>query len=396
MKRLLLTLLLAGCGGSSPQPGDAPELPLDDATVRPPPTLEPARATIRVHYPHLDGLAVRGEGSLSKAVPCEAGADATVCTVTVTAFPAGRRTLRFQPLRDGQPARGAPFELDRDEVRDVYPHFIATQGQLILASDRFHSQLLDADEPGNTRRIWAWLPASYDENTTARYPVVYMHDGSNLFDAATSLTGIEWQVDEVTTEAWEHSGAFDEFIVIGIDQFVTLGDGSRQNRRQGEYNPTDDQVSLALPPLGKTYARMIATELKPQVDAALRTRPEAADTAIMGSSLGASVSFWAVSAHPQQFGRLGGLSPAGVIDNASIAAALLQAPPRLERLYLDTGTAEGTANLDVFVPAFRALGYVEGDGFELFYETGGEHTETAWARRLPRAFAALFPSRRSW
>lgn len=408
MRRPILCLtwaaLTSACALDDPPPhDDPPPLDVDDATSATP-ELEAASAKIRVVYA-ADGLSnqafaitLRGEGSLATETTC-VPVDARTCEAEVTAFPAGKRELAFRPYRDGIPARGARYLVGRGEQIEIGPHFVATHGQLVMFGG-LHFETLEAVEPNNARRIWAYLPASYEENTAKRYPVVYMHDGSNLFDAALSITGVEWQVDESADRAWEETGAFAEMIVIGIDQFVTVDVGGtpvRGNYRQGEYNPTPNQGSLNRPPIGTLYATAVATELKRLVDSRLRTLPGRADTATLGSSLGATISTWLGHAHANVFGRVGLMSPASGVDNAWIIGQLLAGGAganRLQKLYIDVGIVEGTGLTAQYIDAYHALGYVDGESMTSYLEINGLHNERAWARRLPRALAALFPDRR--
>lgn len=382
-------MLAFGCAEAPPQ-----GLDLGDATAWPAPPTEAATATIRIHYPGAASgeLTLQHEGA-SAPLPC-VGRDREldVCEVALTRFPTGEKTVAVRPYLGEAPARGPRYLVERDETIEIYPHFVATRGELITLIPDFHSEVLEPLEPGNQRSIQAYLPASYAENTTARYPVVYMHDGRNLFDAASSITGVEWEVDEAAELAWEQTGAFAELIVIAIDQYVTV-DGVLQNRRQGEYNPTP--TTLSWPQAGEEYAAMVATELKPEVDALLRTLPGREHTATLGSSLGGTISTWITHRYPEVFGRCAALSTASAVDLRWLASEVRAGSdgPRLSQIYLDAGSGEG----EVFKPlaiAYRELDYVDGINLTTSYELGGGHTERDWARRLPSALGALFPSRR--
>ena len=385
----LALLALMACADPTPPPG----LALGDATSWP--ATEPATATVRIHYPNgRVPIAVRSEGI--DEVPCRPEREEGVCTASITELPIGEKTLAFRPYLGEQPARGARYLVERGETIDIYPHFIATEGELRTLIPDFHSEILEAEEPGNQRIIYAYLPASYGENPLASYPVVYMHDGRNLFDAASSISGIEWEVDETVERAWEETGAIDEVIVIGIDQLVTI-DGALQNRRRGEYNPTT--TTITLPPIGDLYAEMVATELKPAIDALLRTRPGREHTATLGSSMGGWISSWIAYRYPELFGLCAALSTADQIGTEWLAQRIaVPAPgPRLQRIYLDGGTTEPGGGLAavLFADVYRSLGYVDGADLMLFHELGGLHAEGDWARRLPVALAFLFPARRT-
>ena len=405
---LALTGLLA-CSSSDPEGTPAPEpdagpraaapRTLSDATSRRPP-YEIDAATIRVHYPHIGSQVVlRADAPLDLTLPCVASSDAA-CDVQVDRFPSGAKALTLHVVRDGVASKGPAYVVARHEQRDLYPHFVSAQGtrQKLFAS--FHSEILNAKEPANARIVWAYLPASYAENTEARYPVAYLHDGANLFEASESITGVEWQVDETVEQGWEHSGAFGEFVVIGIEQFVMVN-GVRTNQRQGEYNPAPNPLAAGSPaPAGNEYVDALANELKPQVDRALRTLPGPETTATLGSSLGATISMWAAARHPEVFGTIGVLSAANATDNAWLEGQLsvLVRPAGaggLDRLYFDMGTNGDTPALwSDLVRLYRAKGYADGSSLVSLLDVNGTHSETAWARRLPTAFAALFPDRR--
>jgi predicted alpha/beta superfamily hydrolase len=132
------------------------------------------------------------------------------------------------------------------------------------AHPKFHSKFLPAD-----RDVLVYLPPGYDRDRSRRYPVLYMHDGQNLFDGSTSfIPGMEWRVDE-TAQALIESGAIEPLIIVGI---YNTG-----NLRVDEYTPTADARYKAG---GKAalYGRLIVEELKPFIDARYRTRREASAT----------------------------------------------------------------------------------------------------------------------
>src|SRR5438132_2612659 len=178
---------------------------------------------------------------------------------------------------------------------------------------------LESPELGNTRDLFVYLPPSHAA-AGRQYPVVYMQDGQNLFDDATSFAG-EWRVDE-TMEALADEGI--EAIVVGI---ANSGAG-----RGPEYSVAAGR--------GAAYLRFLAETVKPLVDGDFRTRPDRAATGLLGSSLGALISLYGVFVEPDVFGFAGALSPAlwwgrraafGVIERAAFADA---------RIYMDVGGDE--------------------------------------------------------
>jgi predicted alpha/beta superfamily hydrolase len=382
-----LVALVAACNGAADG-----ELPVAMATSG---AWDEATATVHVHYPDGNGaitlqLSATEDPSPSATAPLPIacvpdGPDQ--CTATLARFPAHDKLVAFRPQLGGMDARGARYLVERDGTLDVYPHFQAMQGTKRVLFPTFHSTTLDPFEPSNQREIVAYLPASYDENTTARYPVIYFQDGQVMFDDGR-------HIDKTVDQAWEQTGEFDEFIAIMVSGIATIN-GVPTGIRNGEYNPTPS--SIGPPPLGEQYATMLATELKPQVDAALRTRPEREHTFTTGYSLGASISTWIAFRYPSVFGGYAGLSEATGVDYNWINDQLPLSPlsPRLTRIYLDTGTeVDAQGVIAAFASSYRALGYV--DGLELFtyVELGDAHEPYAWGRRFPVAFAYLVPAQR--
>ncbi len=229
---------------------------------------------------------------------------------------------------------------------------------------------------GNTRDILVHLPASYDQGDR-RYPVIYMHDGQNLFDEATSFAGA-WRVDEALASL-DCEGL--EAIVVGIPN---AGD-----QRCNEYSPFVDAQGRG--GCGDAYLRFIGETLKPLIDRDFRTLPDRANTGIIGSSMGGLISLYALFRHPEVFGFAGSMSPSLWFANRAIYPVVAAAPV-VGRLYLDTGTAEGAGELHD-VRRLRALlarkGYLPGEDFLYMEDEGAGHNEAAWAYRLCGALRFL-------
>ena len=144
------------------------------------------------------------------------------------------------------------------------------------------------------RRIWIYLPADYQQHTTQHYPVIYMQDGQNLFDAATAFSG-EWGIDKYLNTL----GAEKQCIVVGID--------NGGNNRMQEYNPyTNKQFGKGE---GKAYVEFIVKTLKPYIDLHYRTQKEAKYTTVSGSSMGGLISYYAAIRYPDIIGNAGVFSP---------------------------------------------------------------------------------------
>jgi predicted alpha/beta superfamily hydrolase len=234
---------------------------------------------------------------------------------------------------------------------------------------------VQSPELENARDILVYLPRSYGAGER-RYPVIYMHDGQNLFDQATSFGG-EWRVDE-TMEA---EGV--EAIVIGIPN---MGD-----ERCEEYSPFVDEEAGG--GHGDDYLAFMVHTVKPMVDRDFRTLPERAHTGIAGSSMGGLISLYGFFKEPETFGFAGVMSPALWFADRAVFGFIEQAPPpQSGRIYLDVGTQEGEATLR---DERRMSELLESKGFsaesELRYveDEGAGHTESAWAERFGKAVRFL-------
>jgi predicted alpha/beta superfamily hydrolase len=220
------------------------------------------------------------------------------------------------------------------------------------------------------RNIVVWLPPSY-ATSTKTYPVLYMHDGQNLFDRATSFAGVEWQVDETLTTL-ANEGI--EAIVVGL---------WNTDARIHEYNPFPTWRNGT----GKAYVDFIIDTLKPMMDEAYRTSPTRAQTGIMGSSMGGLISTYAFFTRPDVFGVCGAMSPSYWVANGAIHALVQKSPKVAGRIYLDHGTRENSPArmCDILLKK----GYRLNRDLTFVREEDGEHNEAAWARRLPDALRFL-------
>jgi predicted alpha/beta superfamily hydrolase len=226
-----------------------------------------------------------------------------------------------------------------------------------------------------TRSVRLYLPPGYTQGE-ARYPVIYMHDGQNLFDDATAHAG-EWGVDETLNELARRRGF--EAIVVGID------DAGEQ--RMTELNPWD-HPSFGHGD-GQAYIEFIVGTLKPWIDAHYRTRPGADSTAIIGSDMGGLISQVAALRHPEVFGLVGALSPAYWTAPAVFDEAQQHPLPAGARVYLAMGDREGSNEIDL-VHRMQALLARQPAAVTLNIEPSGMHNETSWHDEFRRAVLWLF------
>jgi predicted alpha/beta superfamily hydrolase len=243
----------------------------------------------------------------------------------------------------------------------------------------------------NTRFVRVWLPPGYDdaENAARRYPVLYLNDGQNLFEAATSFTGVEWQVDE-TADRLIRDGAIPPMIIVGLD--------NAGKSRIREYMPHRSLNPMILRSLGGRYPKFLIREVMPFITRNYRVASGAENTGLGGSSLGALIALYTAAAHPNVFGRLLLESPSLWASNRQLIRESRDVRLWPEQIFLGVGTSElGKPDRDrSVVDDVRELaGILRRAGFEqrrlrLMIEEGGTHHESAWARRFPEALAFLF------
>jgi len=236
------------------------------------------------------------------------------------------------------------------------------------------------------RRVWIYLPRSYHQGDRS-YPVLYMHDGQNVFNQATSW-GNEWGVDEALEQMAIEDRAL-EAIVVAIDH----GDNERNN----EYNFTIN-AEYGFGGKGKAYAEFVAETLKPYIDSQYRTLREPEHTLLVGSSFGAYISLYIALRYPDQFGRIGGLSFVMWHDNGAIIDLIQQSAlsPAL-RFYLSIGELEtdnpehNTMVHDHVLLAHRSLiaAGIPENRIRFDYVKGGTHQESTWSLLFPEAYRWL-------
>lgn len=228
-----------------------------------------------------------------------------------------------------------------------------------------------------TRRIWIYLPPDY-QTSTKRYPVLYMHDGQNLFDNATAFAG-EWQVDETLNRL--HSEGDYGAIVVGIDN----GGADRIN----EMTPWENTQYGGGE--GDKYLQFIVETLKPYIDANFRTLAKAEHTALIGSSLGGLISTYGGVKYPNVFSKIGSFSPAYWIVSSELNSWLSAAPVNLSatRLYTVAGSNE-SASMVAEIEKVRANLQSKGIISIEKLDTYGQHNENYWKGEFEAAYKWLF------
>ena len=250
--------------------------------------------------------------------------------------------------------------------------------------EKFRSRFLR-----NQRDLIVYLPPRYHEQPQRRFPVLYMHDGQNLFDGATSFVpGMDWHVGHTA----------DDFILTGVVQpLIIVGLYNVGKVRINEYTPTK------APRLGggraDRYAKFLIQEVMPFIHQEYRALPDPRLTGMGGSSLGGLLSLYLGLKHPQIFGRLAALSPSvwwnqRVIHRFAAAAPVEPRP----RIWLDIGTKEGpriVPDVEQFRDILLQKGWQLGKDLSYQRIEGAEHNEAAWAQRVGPFLQFLYPAAES-
>jgi len=334
-------------------------------------------STVKVHYDTGFGnrIAVRGSAApLSWTV----GVNATWTTGNVWTYtwPDSAGDVDIKPLiNDTTWSTGANYRIKAGTIVDIYPFFGAATGTVTLVSNIYSPQL------ANSRSLRIYLPPSYNTNTLKRYPVLYMHDGQNLFSTTTAFGGVEWRVDE-TINQLVGTGAMDEVIVVGIDNTAD---------RINEYTPCCDP-QYGGGKLGQ-YEAFIINTVKPFIDQSYRTLSSKQNTAIMGSSLGGLASFYIGRDRPDVFSKSGGMSSSFWWNNQALVKTVVAATGKVAgKFYIDAGTSnDGLTDTTAMRDALVADGYVQGVDMYYYVAQGASHNEASWAARLDLPLTYLFP-----
>ncbi|HEY2680130.1 MAG TPA: alpha/beta hydrolase-fold protein [Candidatus Udaeobacter sp.] len=252
----------------------------------------------------------------------------------------------------------------------------------------FRSRIL-----GNRRDIWVYLPPGYRRFSGKSYPVLYLHDGQNVFDAATSFGGVEWGVDE-TSERLIRARIIEPVIVVAV---ANIGED-----RVHEYTPTPGVIEAKgrrkkrSRGLARLYASFLMEELKPYIDGKYRTKPEPEFTGLGGSSLGGLVTLAIGILNPNAFRRLIVMSPSVWWDDFAIyrlVDSIKRKPPL--KIWIDTGTAEpGWEQTRELCKRLVEKGWKAGKDLLYMEADHGDHSEAAWAARVEPALSFLFPTRK--
>ncbi|HEV3408792.1 MAG TPA: alpha/beta hydrolase-fold protein [Chthoniobacterales bacterium] len=243
---------------------------------------------------------------------------------------------------------------------------------------------------GNRRDVLVYLPPGYRRSRTRRFPVMYLHDGQNVFDAATAFGGNEWGADE-TAQRLVNQKLIEPVIIVAV--------ANTGENRIHEYTPTrgrlQDGKRKRSRGLLRQYGSFLINELKPFIDARYRTLTEADYTGLGGSSLGGLATIVLGLWFPNVFRRLAVMSPSIWWDNCVLLDMIEELDEELKpplKIWLDTGTNEpGWERARVLRDGLVEKGWRLYDDLHYFEDEGAGHTEAAWGHRIDAALRFLYP-----
>lgn len=290
--------------------------------------------------------------------------------------------------REGADANGSPLtnfavNVSQDKVvKDTVLFWTKGKRQRvnhgqITGAVRYHRGLRGAGI--QDRDLIVWLPPGYEADKKRRYPVIYMHDGQNIFDPVTSAFGVDWSVDE-TADDLIRKKSIEPVIVVGI---YNTGD------RMKEYTPGDK---------GTAYMNFVVKTVKPLIDSTYRTKADRKNTIVGGSSAGGIISFMLVWEHPDVFSKAICMSPAfqSLSPGGWDYARVVQNSNGNKKdvfFYIDNGgiglDSQLQPGIDALLTALRSKGYKEGTDFVFVRDPIAKHFEADWAKRFPQALVTV-------
>jgi predicted alpha/beta superfamily hydrolase len=290
-------------------------------------------------------------------------------------------------------------EVDQNS-REILPHSVHPTNHLTVESRvygwgrspvRYHHDF-ESKNLVRKRSLIVYLPSGYDLFPDRRYPVMYMQDGQNIFDANTSFGGIPWGCGDIA-ERLARAGQAWPIIIVAV---------ANTPDRVREYGPREKAPKKGKnADMSRRYGRYLVEEVKPFIDKNYRTMPGPHETAICGSSMGGLISLHLSQWYPDVFGLCAAMSPSLWWDHEYFLRNISSSPGWMDmvKLWLDVGGREGqTRNVQIgtarrvrrLAKIFEMRGRIEGVDYSYLEVPDGLHNESAWAGRFDRVLKFLF------
>ncbi len=258
---------------------------------------------------------------------------------------------------------GSDYIAPLPEDRLIYPSFESSP----------HGTILDrrdlAAEDGESYGFRIYLPPGYEENTTKRYPVCFMHDGHNLFFPEEAFAGQTWEVQK-TLELLDKMNSIEACIVVAL-------------------YPNDRFKDYTEPGCAR-YAEFITGRLLPYLESEFRALDGPEHRLVMGSSLGGLVSFYLAWHHGDVFGRAACMSSTFGYDNNLLERVRSAEQNPAIKVYLDSGwPGDNFAETQAMAHIMLSKGFELGRDLHYLAVPEAEHNESAWAQRLHLPFQFL-------
>jgi predicted alpha/beta superfamily hydrolase len=248
---------------------------------------------------------------------------------------------------------------------------------------KFESKIL-----GNQRNLIVYLPAQYKSEPNRKFPVLYMHDGQNIFDGMTSyIPNQEWRADEAA-ESLINAGLIEPLIIVGIDNAGI--------DRGNEYLPFEIKMgNNRMGGRAEKYGQMLTQELMPMIQSRYRIKTGPENTGVCGSSFGGVISCFLGQTYPDVFGRVGIVSPSVWVADKGLLKLVtpVKRGVRKPRVWIDMGGAEGpgaTSDAKALYETYLRNGWKPKSEVIFVQEENARHDELAWSRRIDSILVYLF------
>lgn len=288
---------------------------------------------------------------------------------------------------DGKDIGNRSLKVDADAIVEIsvegWKDLFASSKQAPKSTAGKNVKIIDTaffiPQLNRTRRIWVYVPPTYN-SSNKKYPVLYMHDGQNVFDDATSFSG-EWGIDEAIDTLGSKTK---ECIVVGIDNGA--------DKRVSEYCPYDFNLTannISGKGEGNLYVDFLVKTLKPFIDKKYRTLKNKENTFIAGSSMGGLISMYAILKYPKKFGGAGVFSPAFWVGPKIFDDIKAKGKKVNSKIYFYAGDAEGETMVPMTLRAFNEMHRVSRSKMCEVIRAGGKHNEQRWRAEFPLLYEWL-------